>query len=250
MLGRRPTTPLEKSLGYRFRRLELLEEALTHRSRANEQDLAFNYERLEFLGDAILGVMAAEWLFSEHPDLSEGELSKLKSALVSEKVLAEHARDLGIGEALRLGVGEDRSGGRGKASLLADAMEAILGALWLDGGPEPARKVVRGLLTGAIEARDRIRQGDAKTRLQERVQAWGWARPGYRVVDEEGPDHRKRFTVECRVNGSGMEGEVVARGEGRSKKEAQQAAASRVLEELASRVPEGGADGKDAAAPR
>lgn len=238
-LKRRSATPLEERLGYRFRRPELLERALTHRSFANEQGLEENYERLEFLGDAVLGMLAAEWLFERHPDLPEGELSKLKSSLVSERTLAAHARRVELGEELRLGVGEERSGGRGKRSLLADSMEAVLGAVWLDGGVGAARPVVRAFLETATAARKGRDVGDHKTQLQEVLQARGWERPTYRVAAEEGPDHDKRFAVECEVRG-----EVLGRGEGPSKKLAEQRAAARALERLAERAAaEPGEDG-------
>lgn len=225
---RRPASPLEERLGYRFRDPALLERALTHRSFANEQGLEENYERLEFLGDAVLGVMTAEWLFERFPEWPEGELSRLKSVLVSEGTLAAFSASAGVGEELLLGVGEERTGGRRKASLLADALEAIFGAIWLDGGGEAVRPLVRRLLALAMEEQERLAQADNKTRLQELVQARGWQRPSYEVVAEEGPDHQKRFTVVCRV-----QGEVVGRGEDRSKKRAEQRAAARALERLA-----------------
>src|SRR5262245_4646754 len=134
VLGRRSTTALEKRIGHRFRRVELLELALTHRSFANEQGETENYERLEFLGDAVLGVVASEWLYQRFPDLPEGELSKLKAHVVSKSALAPYAEQIELGAALRLGVGEERSGGRTKLSLLADSLEALFGAVYLDAG--------------------------------------------------------------------------------------------------------------------
>ena len=224
MLGRRATTPLEKRLGHRFRRPELLEQALTHRSWAHEREEAVgHYERLEFLGDAVLGLIAAEELFLEHPDLPEGELSKRKAFLVSREVLARRGEELGLGEVLRLGVGEERSGGREKASLLADAVEAVLGAVYLDGGLEAARRTIGGLFAGGV-ARPGGGPTDAKTRLQEAVQGRGWPLPEYRLVDQHGPDHAKRFTVEVLLRG-----EPAGRGHGRSKKGAEQEAAAVAL---------------------
>lgn len=225
----RSLTPLEELLEHRFRKPELLQQALTHRSHANEQGRAENYERLEFLGDGVLGALTAEWLCERFPTLPEGELSKLKAALVSEPSLAEHAQRLGLGERLRLGVGEERSGGRKKPSLLADALEALLGALWLDGGVEAARGPVRRLLEASVAARQDLPQLDYKTRLQELVQAKGWARPSYRIVEEIGPDHDKTFVVECLI-----QDEVKGRGEGRSKKAAEQDAAAKGLNALES----------------
>ncbi len=222
----RGRTPLERRLGYRFRRRELLERALTHRSYANEKGLPRNNERLEFLGDSVLGLVTVEWLFSEHPEVSEGELSKLKSRLVSEPVLARAARGFALGEHLRLGVGEDRSGGRDKPSLLADAMEAVIGAVFLDGGLKAAARLVRPMLGEAL-AEGESRIGDAKSRLQEAVQARGWPLPSYRLVEERGPDHRKVFRVECRLRG-----ETAGVGEGRSKKRAEHRAAAEALRGL------------------
>ena len=233
MLLRR-TTSLEKRLGYRFRRPELLAAALTHSSYAHEQadgDPApghdAHYERLEFLGDAVLGLVTAGWLFSENPELPEGELSKLKGHLVSRPVLARHAQELGLGDELRLGVGEERSGGRRKASLLADVWEAVLGAVYVDGGLEPAAALIRPVLAAALERRSAA-AADAKTRLQETLQGRGLPLPEYRVLDSIGPDHAKRFVIECRIGG-----EARGRGEGRSKKAAEQAAAAAALEALA-----------------
>jgi ribonuclease-3 len=228
MLGfRGPLGELERRLGYRFRRREWLERALTHRSFANEQGLAHDYERLEFLGDAVLGLVTAEWLFAEHPEVAEGKLSEGKSRLVSETALAFWARKIGLGKHLRLGVGEERSGGRDKRSLLADSMEAVLGAVFIDGGLKKARKAILPLLN---ELAAQIREEelrDPKTRLQELAQAGGWGLPVYHLVAEEGPDHEKIFVVEC-----GVDGVAAGKGRGRSKKRAEQAAASEVLEAL------------------
>lgn len=228
MIGRRrPKTELEKSLGYRFRDRGLLELALTHRSYANEQGLAEHNERLEFLGDSILGAVAAAWLYTTHPELPEGELSKRKSYLVSEPALARLAASLRVGDELRLGVGEERSGGREKPSLLANGVEALLGAVFLDGGTDPVRRIVTPFLAGVTEEGPPVLHSEPKTRLQEELQARGWELPVYRLVGEEGPDHAKRFTVECRVRGR-----PAGRGTGRSKKTAEREAAARALEAL------------------
>lgn len=227
MLGRRPKTPLEERLGYRFRRVELLEQALTHSSLANERGTTDHSERLEFLGDAVLGLVAARWLYDSRPDLPEGALSKLKAHLVSSRALVGYARTLGVGEALQLGVGEERSGGRTKQSLLADALEAVFGAAYLDGGLGAAERVIVPLLSGEVEARPRPHEVDAKTRLQELTQGRGGALPEYRLVSETGPPHDRVFTVLCRL-GTGVE----AAAEGRSKKQAEQAAAAAVLARL------------------
>ncbi len=227
LFSRGPHAALERRLGYRFRRLELLERALTHRSHANEKGLEHNYERLEFLGDAVLGLIAGEWLFGEHPEVAEGELSALKSRLVSERALARYARSVALGEHLLLGVGEERSGGRDKRSLLADSMEAVIGAAFVDGGLRAARKVVLPMLGRLSDETSGKDLRDPKTRLQERAQAEGWALPAYRGLEEAGPDHAKTFVVECVVGE-----EVTARGEGRSKKAAEQAAAAAALDAL------------------
>lgn len=225
--GRREPTPFEKSLGYRFKRPDLLELALTHRSWANEQGIPEQYERLEFLGDAVLGMITAGWLYERHPELPEGELSKLKAQLVSRSTLAQYGEELGLGPALRIGVGEERSGGRTKSSLLADSMEAVLGALYLDGGFDAARKAILPMIEGATLQRARLLERDAKTQLQEVVQALGWELPEYRLVASTGPDHNKVFTVECWLAG-GLSG----RGEGPSKKVAEQRAAADALARL------------------
>jgi ribonuclease-3 len=224
---RRRTSPLEESFGYRFRDPSLLDLALTHRSWANEQGAGENYERLEFLGDAVLGVVTAEWLYRRHPDLPEGDLSRKKAVLVSKPALARWAEHLGVGEHLHLGVGEERSGGRTKASLLADSLEAVFGAIFLDGGLAPARDVVAAFLEGVVRARAQTLHMDAKTRLQELTQSRGWELPEYDLVAELGPDHDKLFGIECRVAG-----EVVGRGEGRTKKLAEQVAAAEALAAL------------------
>lgn len=228
MAPSRPATPLEERLGHRFADPALLELALTHRSHAYEGGGGDHSERLEFLGDAVLGAAASEWLYRRYPEVPEGELSQLKSYLVSRPVLARHARRLGVGELLRLGVGEERSGGRRKASLLADAFEAVLGALFLDGGYPAARRAVEALLLEAAAERagDPVR-ADAKTRLQELAQARGWDLPEYRLVGEAGPDHEKTFAVECR-----LAGRAAATASGRSKKVAEQRAATAVLAEI------------------
>jgi ribonuclease-3 len=169
----RSKTDLERALGYKFRNPELLTLALTHRSYANENGLPDHNERLEFLGDAVLGTVAAEWLFRRHPEMPEGDLSKRKSYLVSAPVLAGLADDLGVGKSLLLGVGEERSGGREKPSLLADSAEAVLGAIYMDGGLAPVRELVSRLLAQVVEERPRIHETDTKTRLQEALQARG-----------------------------------------------------------------------------
>lgn len=225
MLRHDSIAELEGRLTYRFEDPDLLKMALTHRSWANEKGEVCHYERAEFLGDAVLDLVVAHWLYERHPDLAEGELSKLKSYLVSETVLAQWARDLDLGSGLRLGVGEERSGGREKPSLLADVMEAVLGAIFLDGGLEAVRQVVgRWLVSDMTDGLDRVPESDAKTTLQELAQSQGLELPVYLHVGEEGPDHDKRFFVECWLGG-----ERISRGSGASKKRAEQNAARAAL---------------------
>ena len=218
---------VEAAIGHRFSNGELLRVALTHRSYSNERGEEENYERLEFLGDAVLGLVTSHWLFDRYPARAEGELAKLKSFLVSAPALSRVAEEVGIGALLLLGVGERRSGGHAKASILADALEAVFGAVYLDGGLEAARAVIHPILERTVGERSRSLHTDAKTVLQEQAQARGWGLPVYRLADESGPDHRKRFTVECVV-----EGEEAGRAEGRSKKAAEQRAAAAALARL------------------
>jgi ribonuclease-3 len=213
----------ESRLGHRFKDRSLLESAWVHRSAANEHGLSGNYERLEFLGDAVLGLIAAEWLYRGNPELPEGELARRKSALVSAEALARYARELGLGHWLLLGTGEERSGGRDKESLLADSLEAVIAAVFLDGGLRSARKVVEAFLRAASQSLD-LGEADAKSELQERIQALGRDAPTYRVSAESGPDHDKRFTVEVMIDGK-----VAGSGTGRSKKAAEVEAARRAL---------------------
>lgn len=218
---------LEEALGYRFQDPSHLRLALTHRSFSNEMGQQENYERLEFLGDSVLGLVSAHWLYTNFPHRPEGELAKLKSYLVSTRVLSRRARELGIGALVRLGVGEERSGGRTKTSILADTMESIFGALFLDGGLDAARPVIEAVLETAMEERSHIRHADSKTQLQELVQARGWRLPEYRLAAETGPDHRKTFTVECWI-----EHRLASSAAGASKKQAEQRAAASAIEQL------------------
>ena len=218
---------LETWLGWRFRDRALLDAALTHRSWANEHGEEAQYERLEFLGDAVLGLLAAEWLFRQPRFRNEGELSLEKAYLISEPVLARHGAEADLGPLLRLGVGEERSGGRNKPSLLADAVEALLGALYLDGGLDAVRGPGSRLLAAAAGWERHVAARDPKTALQEAAQARGWELPVYETVAEEGPDHAKRFTIRCRA-GAELEGV----GSGRTKKAAEQAAAAAALAAL------------------
>jgi len=218
---------LEEALGHHFSDPKILLQALTHRSFSNEQGDGWNYERLEFLGDSVLGLVASHWLYRLHPDQPEGELAKLKGFLVSAPVLSRHGKRIGVGALLRLGVGELRSGGRSKASILADAMEALFGAVYLDGGLDAARGAIEPILERALAERARYQHVDAKTSLQEYAQGRGLGLPVYRLVGESGPDHEKVFTVEC-----ALAGQIVGTAEGRSKKLAEQGAAAAALADL------------------
>ena len=217
---------LEKKLGYRFRDRALLGEALNHSSYANEHrgGLGSN-ERLEFLGDSVLGFVSAEYLFREHPDLPEGDLTRMRASLVCGQSLYEVARELELGSYLKLGRGEEAGGGRERQSILADATEAVFAAVYLDGGIQPVRElIVRVLLSQAPAAEERR---DYKTTLQEVVQRRSGQVLTYHMLSQSGPDHNKTFLFEVRLND-----ESVGCGEGHSKKEAEQAAARDALEKM------------------
>ncbi len=211
-------------LGYTFRDPSLLEQALTHSSYANEgkRDLQSN-ERLEFLGDSVLGMIAANYLF-ENDNSREGELTKLRASIVCEQALSSYAKELGVGDRLLLGKGERMNGGRERPSILADAFEAILAAIYLDGGMEAATDFVLPFLMREIAAQRRRHFKDYKTQLQEIVQQTPEEKLLYVLVGESGPDHSKRFSVEVHLNSN-----VIGRGRGKSKKEAEQLAAKEAL---------------------
>ena len=237
---------LEESLGHHFQRQELIDQALTHSSQAREVEALLgadpsarrgDNEMLEFLGDAVLGLVTTESLFHRFPGLQEGHLSKLRAHLVGQRHLLRVAERLEIGNFLRLGRGEEKSGGRHKGTLLVDALEAILAALYLDGGWTAARDfilrvIVEPELSGMNLETSAIPVMDFKSALQEKLQAEGMHQPVYALVKEDGPEHRKTFTVEVRL----PEPEVaafVARADGPTKKRAEQEAARQVLEYLA-----------------
>jgi len=212
---------LQRNLGYEFRDESLLVQSLTHRSAG-----ARNNERLEFLGDAILGFEIAENLYREHPNASEGELSRARAQLVKRETLAAVARRLELGDYLVLGAGELRSGGQSRDSILSDAVEAIIAAVFVDADMESARALVRRILRKEIlEISPEAQPKDAKTRLQEYLQAQGKSLPVYQVVSIEGSAHEQRFVVECRVESLG----VTEQGEGASRRKAEQQAAYRAL---------------------
>ena len=219
---------LQAAIGYTFRNRALLEQALTHTSYANEvyQDGLRSYERLEFLGDSILGFTAADYLISAFPRLHEGDLSKLRAELVCETSLAETAGALHLGRYLRLGKGEEGCGGRTKNSIIADVVESLIAAIYLDGGLAPAQKFIYTFVL--VDTKRRIRlNADWKTKLQELVQREKNQSLSYELVSESGPDHDKLFTV--RVLRSGV---MVGLGTGTSKKRAEQAAAREAAERL------------------
>jgi len=218
---------LAQALGLTPRRPELYEQALTHRSDAYERGGAPHNERLEFLGDAVLGLIITDRLYRDQPDAAEGRLAKLRAATVSEPTLARVARGLGLGELIRLGRGEDASGGREKDSILADGLEAVIGAIYLDRGLRAARRVVLALFGPELaELTARPEAVDAKTALQELLARQGRELPHYAIA-EEGPDHDKRFLAEAQVDG-----EVMGVGRGRTKKEAEQGAAGQAVARL------------------
>jgi ribonuclease-3 len=228
--------PLEDRLGHKFSRPELLRRALTHSSAIPELRGVLlagtptqDNEQLEFLGDAVLDMLASEYLLKTFPEWSEGQLSKSRARLVNARSLEMAARQLELGEYLRIGRGEEKSGGRDKPTLLADAFEAIIAAIYLDAGLDAARDALRRLLfEKALKERgERIFESDRKSALQEFLQGNGQSPAEYRVVRESGPDHRKTFQIEVWVEGLRM-----ASGEGGTKKEAEQQAARGALEQL------------------
>jgi ribonuclease-3 len=225
---------LQRAIGYDFRDTGLLEHAMTHTSRANEDagGGAVDNESLEFLGDSVLGFLVADLLFHEFPALNEGQKSKVKASLVSATALARQADQIGLGDHLLLGRGEEKTGGRRKQALLADAYEALIAAMYLDGGIDAARQFVRREFEPLLEE---VRQrgvvgGDHKSALQEHLQALNRPLPEYRLKRTSGPDHQKLFEIEVVV-----EGEPLASGQGPSKKDAEQDAARLALDRLISR---------------
>jgi len=250
---------LEPALGHSFRHRDLLEQALTHASYAREMEsrsnagheaaLAVDNEQLEFLGDAVLSFVVSQELFRRFPEYHEGELSKLRAHIVSARHLLRPARALKIGEFLRLGKGEERSGGRSKSALLTDALEAVIAALFLDGGLEAAQRfILQEILEPELAEVHKLGDKtlpvmDYKSALQEAAHASGRPQPRYVLVKEEGPDHRKLFTMEAHVAASAEGGQgFVRRSEGSTKKLAEQGAARKAWEYLQS-LKTGAADG-------
>ena len=219
---------LEEKIGYSFKDKKLLQTALTHSSYANEKhDRSLSYERLEFLGDSILGLVTAEFLYSHEPALPEGRMTRLRAELVCEGSLKKVAEELGIGEYMRLGKGEERSGGRGRASILADMVESVIAAIYLDSGMDAARSFVVDRLLKNADLGEQHKIADYKTELQELVQRKSDSHISYELTGESGPDHNKTFSFCVYINGV-----AAGQGSGRSKKEAEQAAACAALEKM------------------
>ena len=219
---------LENAIGYRFKNIQLLQNALTHSSYANERwhNSLLSNERLEFLGDSVLGMLVAEYLYRTFPDRPEGELTRMRADMVCEQTLAGAANKIGIGEHLLLGHGEEQGGGRSRNSILADAMESVIAACFLDGGIQAALKVVQQFILVEVPV-TKLHNVDYKTKLQELVQQKKNQVLSYALVGESGPDHDKHFEVEVSLNGK-----VVGSGSGSSKKRAEQSAAASAMENL------------------
>ena len=220
---------LENAIGYRFGNITLLQNALTHSSFANERwhDSLKSNERLEFLGDSILGMVVAEFLYRNYPDRPEGELTRMRADMVCETSLAKVADQIGLGEHLLLGHGEEQGGGRNRASILADAVESVIAASFLDGGMEPARSFIEKFILCNVPEQ-RLRNADYKTALQELVQQKKNQVLSYKLTGESGPDHDKHFEVQVLLNGT-----PIGVGQGTSKKRAEQDAARNAMEKMA-----------------
>lgn len=221
---------LEGKIGYRFKNPSLAERALRHRSSLQQEKLEQTdaYEQLEFLGDSVIGLISAEYLFKEYPDEDEGKLTQIKSLLVSGEVLSQRAMALDLGQFLLMGAGEVRSGGRERRSILEDAFEALVGAIYLDGGLKAAKRFVqRHLLNCVNEVIDSDELRNYKSMLLEYAQSTSTSQPVYEVVSETGPDHQKTYSIEVSLNGKAL-----GMGRGCSKKRAEQRAARVALEKL------------------
>ena len=218
---------LQDKIGYQFQDIALLKQALTHSSFANEQKInkMENYERLEFLGDAVLELVSSEFLFHENKDMPEGQLTKLRASMVCEPSLAYCAKDIGLGKYILLGRGEEATGGRNRDSIISDVMEAVIGAVFLDGGIEYAKKFIFQFILSDLE--NKILFMDSKTLLQEEVQKDNTAQLRYELVKETGPDHDKQFQVEAY-----LDNKVIGTGVGKTKKAAEQQAAYEALIKL------------------
>lgn len=217
---------LENRLNYKFKNINLLKNALIHSSYANEvRGNTHSNERLEFLGDSVLSIIVSEHIYTKFPNMPEGELTRMRASLVCEKSLCEFSRELGIGAYLKLGKGEDKNGGRDRDSILADAFEAVLAAIYLDSGIEPAKNHVMNTVLRDLKHHEEDTFKDYKTTLQEIIQKNPGEMLEYVLIGESGPDHNKHFVVEVHLNSN-----VIGKGGGRSKKEAEQQAAREALE--------------------
>ena len=224
MLERYTLTILEDKIGYRFQDISLLQQAMTHSSFTNEQKInkAKHYERLEFLGDAVLELVSSEFLFRENTNMQEGQLTKMRASMVCEPSLAFCAKDLELGKFLRLGKGEESTGGRNRDSIISDAMEALIGAIYLDGGMEQAKRFINRFILSDLE--NKVLFYDSKSNLQELIQGTLKKEFHYELLEESGPEHDKTFVVEVH-----MEQECLGKGLGRTKKAAEQQAAYQAL---------------------
>lgn len=221
---------LQERINYSFKNTALLETALSHSSYANEnRGSCESNERLEFLGDSILGMVVAEKLYTTYPDMPEGQMTKLRAELVCEQSLYEVAKELDFGRSLRLGKGEEHTGGRGRPSILADCVEAVIAAMYLDGGIEPASAFIHERILSGIDAKGNVKRrlSDCKTALQELIQKKSDQVLQYKLLSESGPDHCKTFTM-----GVWLNGKQIGTGTGRTKKEAEQSAARCALEAM------------------
>ncbi|MGC1456550.1 MAG: ribonuclease III [Nitrospirota bacterium] len=227
-----PLSDIPQRIGHAFKDTELLERALTHKSYANENKVPYHNERMEFLGDAVLGLVISEYLMKTCPDSTEGDLSRLRAAVVSEPALAAVSRRIGLGDYLLLGKGEDQTGGRNKDSLLADCLEALIAAVYLDAGKDAAESLIIRFFEDVIKKTSASGGSlDYKTELQERCQDQLKQLPEYRIVSETGPDHQKQFEMEVWIRG-----QLAGRGIGKSKKEAEQRAAREALTMLSEKT--------------
>lgn len=218
---------LEKTIGYSFKNKELLKKALTHRSYANENNIESN-EKLEFLGDSILEFISSKYLFENYKNLKEGEMTKVRAAVVCEESLYKIAKMHNFGDFLYLGKSEKKTGGKNRPAILADSVEAVIAAIYLDGGLEEADKFIIQNLEKPIEqATKHVGDKDYKTVLQEKLQEHGEVKIEYEIIGENGPDHNKHFEAQVKCDGK-----ILAKGEGKSKKEAQMYAAKRALDNL------------------
>lgn len=221
---------LQERIGYHFKDIKLLKQALTHSSFANEQKInkLKNYERLEFLGDAVLELVSSEFLFKENPEMPEGQLTKLRASMVCEPALAYCARDIELGSYMLLGKGEEATGGRKRDSITSDVMEAVIGAIFLDGGIDEAKEYIYRFILSDLE--NKILFFDSKTILQEEIQKRNDAQLRYELTGESGPDHDKEFHVEAYLNNA-----LIGTGVGRTKKAAEQQAAYEALLKMKSK---------------